>query len=181
MVFLEGAHIHLRAMEPTDLENLYLWENDPENWFVSQTRTPYSKHALKQFIEDSQKDIYEIKQLRFMIILNAEDNDENTPVGAIDLFDFDPYHRRAGIGILVARKEYRRKGIASEALSLLIHYSFNLLGLHQLYCNVAKGNDASFKLFIKSGFKVTGEKKDWLRGTGSWTDEYLLQLINPRD
>jgi L-amino acid N-acyltransferase YncA len=46
---------------------------------------------------------------------------------------------------------------------------------------VAKGNDASFKLFIKSGFKVTGEKKDWLRGTGSWTDEYLLQLLNPRD
>ena len=28
MVFLEGVHIHLRAMEPTDVENLYLWENN---------------------------------------------------------------------------------------------------------------------------------------------------------
>lgn len=181
MVFLEGKHIYLRAMEPTDLEDLYLWENDTENWFVSQTRAPYSKHALKQFIEDSQKDIYEIRQLRFMITLNSEDTDNKKAVGAIDLFDFDPYHRRAGIGILVARKEYRRQGIATEALSLLIHYSFNILGLHQLYCNVAKGNDASYNLFIKNGFQVTGEKKDWLRETGSWIDEYLLQLINPED
>jgi diamine N-acetyltransferase len=181
MFFLEGEHIHLRAMEPSDLEDLYLWENDPENWFVSQTRSPYSKHALKQFIEDSQKDIYEIRQMRFMIVLNSEEESKKTAIGAIDLFDFDPYHRRAGIGILVARKEYRRQGIASEALALLIHYSFEVLGLHQLYCNVAKGNDASLNLFIKCGFQITGEKKDWLRGTESWTDEYLLQLINRRD
>ena len=181
MVFLEGEHIHLRAMEPNDLEDLYIWENDPENWFVSQTRALYSKHSLKQFIEDSQKDIYEIRQMRFMIALNSEEENKKIAIGAIDLFDFDPHHRRAGIGILVARKEYRRQGIASEALTLLIHYSFNVLGLHQLYCNVAKGNDASFNLFIKCGFQVTGEKKDWLRETESWTDEYLLQLINPQD
>ena len=181
MVFLEGEHIHLRAMEPNDLEDLYIWENDPENWFVSQTRAPYSKHSLNQFIEDSQKDIYEIRQMRFMIALNSEEENKKIAIGAIDLFDFDPHHRRAGIGILVARKEYRRQGIASEALTLLIHYSFNVLRLHQLYCNVAKGNDASFNLFIKCGFQVSGEKKDWLRGTESWTDEYLLQLINPQD
>lgn len=181
MVFLEGEHIHLRAMEPADLEDLYLWENDPDNWFVSQTRAPYSKHALKQFIEDSQKDIYETRQLRFMITLNAVEENKRTTIGAIDLFDFDPFHRRAGIGILVARKEYRRQGIASETLILLIHYSFKILGLHQLYCNVAKGNDASLNLFIKCGFQVTGEKKDWLRGAASWTNEFLLQLINPQD
>jgi diamine N-acetyltransferase len=81
----------------------------------------------------------------------------------------------------VARKENRRQGIASEAIELLIDYAFKVLGLHQLYCNVAKGNEASCNLFIRSGFQITGEKKDWLKGTGSWTNEYLLQLINPRD
>lgn len=181
MVFLEGEHIHLRAMEPNDLEDLYVWENDPDNWFVSQTRVPYSKHSLKQFIEDSQKDIYEIRQMRFIIALNSEEENKRIAIGAIDLFDFDPYHRRSGVGILIARKEYRRQGIAFEALTLLIHYSFQILGLHQLFCNVAKGNDASFNLFIKCGFQVTGEKKDWLRETESWTNEYLLQLINLQD
>jgi diamine N-acetyltransferase len=203
----------LRAMEPYDLDNLYMWENDPENWFVSQTRAPYSKHVLSQFIDESHKDIYEIRQLRLMITLKdtgtlkdtatLKDADtlkdpgtlkyhgrpapqvagtnENLTVGAIDLFDFEPYHRRAGIGILVARKEVRRQGIASEALALLIDYSFRVLGLHQLYCNVAKGNEASCNLFMKSGFRITGEKKDWLKGDGSWITEYLLQLINDRE
>jgi len=179
MVFLEGEKIILRAMEPYDLDNLYMWENDSENWFISQTRAPYSKHILRQFIDESQKDIYEIRQMRLMITLKSTDNDEKLTVGAIDLFDFDPFHRRAGIGILVAKKEFRRQGIASEALSLLIDYSFRVLGLHQLYCNVVRGNEASYNLFIKSGFQVAGEKKDWLRGTESWTNEYLLQLINP--
>jgi diamine N-acetyltransferase len=177
MAFLEGERILLRAIEPYDLDNLYMWENDPENWFVSQTRAPYSKHILSQFIEESHKDIYEIRQMRLMITLkNTSD-----AIGAIDLFDFDPFHRRAGIGILVARKEIRRQGIASEALALLIDYSFKVLGLHQLYCNVAKGNEASCNLFIKSGFEITGEKKDWLKSDGTWTNEYLLQLVNPQD
>jgi len=181
MAFLEGEKVLLRAMEPYDVDNLYNWENDQENWFVSQTRAPYSKHVLNQFIDDSNKDIYEIRQLRLMITLKSEVQDEKLSVGAIDLFDFDPFHLRAGIGILVAKKEFRRQGIASEALSLLIDYAFKVLRLHQLYCNVAKGNEASRNLFIKSGFKVTGEKEDWLKGSGSWTNEYLLQLINPPD
>jgi len=96
-------------MEPYDLDNLYLWENDPENWFVSQTRAPYSKHILSQFIDESNKDIYEIKQMRLMITIKNTGGDEKLTVGAIDLFDFDPFHRRAGIGILVARKEIRRQ------------------------------------------------------------------------
>ena len=180
MAFLEGERILLRAMEPSDIDNLYMWENDPENWFVSQTRAPYSKHILSQFIEESHKDIYEIRQMRLMIVLKNTSGIEQLEVGAIDLFDFDPFHRRAGIGILVARKEIRRQGIASEALALLIDYSFKVLGLHQLYCNIAKGNEASCNLFIKSGFEITGEKKDWLRADGTWTNEYLLQLVNPR-
>jgi len=189
MAILEGEKVLLRAMEPYDLDNLYMWENDPENWFVSQTRAPYSKHVLSQFIDESHKDIYEIRQMRLMITLknSGETNPKNPGVnerltiGAIDLFDFDPYHRRAGIGILVARKEVRRQGIASEALALLIDYSFRVLGLHQLYCNVAQGNEASCNLFIKSGFQITGEKRDWLKGDRKWTNEYLLQLVNPKD
>lgn len=181
MAFLEGERVLLRAMEPYDLDNLYLWENDPENWFVSQTRAPYSKHILSHFIDESHKDIYEIRQLRLMITIKNTGGNDNLSVGAIDLFDFDPFHRRAGIGILVARKEIRRHGIASEALALLTDYAFKILGLHQLYCNVAKGNEASCNLFIKSGFQITGEKKDWLKGNGTWTNEYILQMINPKD
>jgi diamine N-acetyltransferase len=98
-------------------------------------------------------------------------------VGCIDLFDFDPNHLRAGIGILIADKSDRRKGYASEALELLIKYCFETLNLHQLYCNVTPENEPSVLLFQKHKFQITGIKKQWIREATGFTDELFLQLI----
>ncbi|MBL7111504.1 MAG: GNAT family N-acetyltransferase [Bacteroidales bacterium] len=179
MVTLRGKNIILRSLEPADLELLYQWENDTENWFVSNTYTPYSRHALKELIESARKDIYENKQLRLMIDFVPGNDNEGLTVGAIDLFDFNPYHQRAGVGILIANKEYREKGIATEALAILIKYAFKTLGLHQLYCSISTNNEASINLFKKTGFVLLREKKDWLKETQGWRGEYFFQLINP--
>ena len=40
-------------------------------------------------------------------------------IGTIDIFDFDPFHKRAGLGILIADEAYRRKGYASMSLTCL--------------------------------------------------------------
>ena len=101
----------------------------------------------------------------------------NKPVGCIDLFDFDPNHLRAGIGILISEKSDRKKGYASEALEILIEYCFLSLNLHQLYCNIGIDNEASVMLFQKHGFKISGIKKDWLREGTSFKDELMLQRI----
>ena len=179
MIPLEGKNIRLRAMEPADLDILYRWENDPDNWFVSNTYVPFSKHTLSKFIEDAGRDIYETRQMRLMIELKSQPEGKNDPAGAVDLFDFDPHHLRAGLGILIGRKELRQQGFASEALSLVINYAFKVLRLHQLFCNIAAGNEISMNLFKKFGFVVAGEKKEWLRTQESWISEYILQLINP--
>jgi len=179
MTPLEGKNIKLRALEPSDLDYLYLWENDPENWFVSNTYAPFSKHILMKFIEEAGHDIYETRQMRLIIALKSHQERKDDPVGAIDLFDFDPHHLRAGLGILIGRKDLRNQGIASEALSLLVNYAFKVLRLHQLFCNIAAGNETSLNLFKSHGFKIAGEKKEWLRGPDSWISEYLLQLLNP--
>ena len=98
-------------------------------------------------------------------------------VGAIDLFDFDPLHQRAGIGILIASEDDRRQGYAHEALLQVIDYCRKVLFMHQLYCNIAVGNVASIKLFEKVGFEIIGTKKEWLRIETGWEDELSLQLI----
>ena len=97
MQLLKGELVALRAMEPTDLELLYRWENDSDVWTISNTRTPFSKYVLKNFIETSSQDIYTAKQLRLMI----DENATGETIGIIDLFDFDPFHLRVGVGILI--------------------------------------------------------------------------------
>jgi diamine N-acetyltransferase len=171
-------NILLRALEPFDLETLYKWENDQEIWRVSNTIIPYSRYILQKYIEDSHRDLYETKQLRLMI--DSVDADENqVSVGAVDLFDFDPFHLRAGIGILIGEKKLRNKGLASIALTEIIRYSFEKLQLHQLYANITIDNEASLHVFQKAGFTNCGIKKDWIKIPGGFLDEAIFQLINP--
>ncbi len=173
-MFIKGEHIYLRALEPFDVDVLYKWENNRQIWHVSNTQTPFSRYVLEQFLVNAHEDIYTNKQLRLII---SENNSENA-VGAIDLFDFDPYHLRAGIGILIA-EEFRNKGFAYEALALLKDYAFNTLLLKQLYCNVTVSAPASLQLFEKTGFEKIGLKKQWNRISATeFEDEWFLQLLN---
>lgn len=173
MVTLQGEYIFLRALEPEDLDFIFQIENDETIWEISNTRTPYSRFLIKQYLENAHKDIYEVKQLRLVISTL-----ENTPVGLIDVFDFDFHNKRAGIGILINGQENRSKGYGDEALKLLVDYCFAHLDLHQLYCNISEDNQASLKLFEKHNFKKIGLKKDWNIVNGTYKNEYLFQLIN---
>jgi diamine N-acetyltransferase len=172
---MKYQNVNLRAIEPEDLELLYEWENNDTNWIVSNTVTPFSKYVIKQYIENSHKSIYETGQLRLMIDFVPD----KITVGTIDVFDFDPFHKRAGLGILIANEEYRKKGLASMALKCLIEYCFGRLQLHQLYCNILESNTESIELFKKHGFTQAGYKKDWIKTSDKFVNEYLFQLINP--
>jgi diamine N-acetyltransferase len=171
------ATVLLRAPEPADTDLLYLWENDSEIWKVSNTITPFSRYILEKYIENAHLDLYQVKQLRLMIDVQEESSSVYT-VGTIDMFDFDPFHLRAGVGILIGNKSDRNKGYATIALQKFIEYSFGTLQLHQLYCNIARNNQDSLNLFQKCGFRVTGQKADWLKTAKGFTDELILQLIN---
>jgi len=176
---LTGNLIRLRALEPADVDLLYQWENDTSVWKLSNTLAPFSRFQLEEFVINGASDIFASRQLRLMID-QISGQEQPEAVGTVDLFDFDPYHHRAGIGILI-RKQHRQKGFASEAIQLLTQYSFETLCLHQLFCNISQDNTASIKLFEKHGFIRCGIKKDWNYNNQRWDDECMYQLINPAD
>ncbi|NCC72367.1 MAG: N-acetyltransferase [Sphingobacteriia bacterium] len=170
---LKGEKILLRAPEPSDVDLLYSWENDNNIWQVSYNSAPVSRFALEQYVLNSHLDIYTTKQLRLMI----DNVHDGQTIGSVDLFEFDPEHRRAGIGIYLLDNE-RQKGKASEALGLMIDYCFDKLSLKQVFCSIAPDNQASIALFTAKGFQHTGTKKSWLFINKKWTDVCFYQLIN---
>lgn len=170
--FLKYGKISLRPLEPEDIELLYTWENNMEIWEMSNTKTPFSRYILAEYIKNSHKDIYETKQLRLII-----QNEENQPVGAADLFEFEPYHQRAGVGILIHKSEDRNRGYATDALKALSEYSLNVLGIKQLYANISGDNHQSIALFKKVGFVQSGIKKNWLKSPEGWKDELFFQKV----
>ena len=169
---LELGKIRFRALEPEDIDLLFEWENNTEIWEVSNTFEPFSKYILAKYIKESQRDIFEAKEVR--MVIEALDG---IAVGAIDLFDFDPFHFRAGDGILIHNEKDRKLGYATDALQLLCDFAINHLRLHQLYANISEDNLASIQLFTSSGFELCGTKKDWRNTLHGWKAELMFQKI----
>ena len=163
--------IHLRALEPEDLAVLEKVENDTVYWNYSNQTEPFSRYTLKQFISQQQQDIFEVRQKRFVI-----SNLQNEVGGFIDLFDFEPLHRRAGVGLFVL-EAFRNLGIGKQALILLHQYAKKQLNMNSLFANVAEENNWSNQLFLAVGYHPVGLKKDWNFYDDSLHDEYLYQII----
>ncbi len=173
---LENNNISLRALEISDVGRLYDWENDRNNWRVSHTITPYSKHILIDYV-NSVSDVYTDKQLRLII----EDKTTKEALGTVDLFDCDFKNKKAGLGILIGDKGNRGKGLATQTLELMMPYCFEVLGLHQMYCNILENNEESLKLFTSFGFVKIGLKPEWVYSDGKYWNEWLLHKINPNE
>ncbi len=169
---LQGKKVILRAMESSDLNLIYRWENDVENWKHGDTLIPFSKEEIERYIKGV-RDIYADKQLR-LIICNSENNQA---IGLVDLFDFDPRHSRAAIGILIGNKLLRNQGFASDTLITICDYAFNILAINQLHCSIADDNQTSIKLFASVGFQECGRRKMWHFRNELWHDELLFQRI----
>ena len=96
------------------------------------------------------------------------------PVGAIDLYSYDPLNRRAAVGIMVAT-EYRRQGYALAMLNALaLQYRGTL---HCLYADIAAPNTASIALFRKAGYTQCGHFKEWLEYDSHLIDNIRMQKI----
>lgn len=149
---LVSKDIFLRNIIDGDASILLKWENNVENWEVSDTKQPYTIDEIRQFVQLPQ-DINFNNQLRLIIC----EKNNGKPIGCIDLFDFN-IGESVGVGILIADKINRNKGFATQALNLVINYCRNELQLAYIFCNIFANNKSSIRLFEKCNFQFVEER-----------------------
>lgn len=164
--------ITLRALEPTDLDTIYLWENEASLWTVSDTAAPYSRKVLWEYLQQNSSDIYSTRSLRLII----EDNASGMPAGTIDFFNFDPLNNRAELGLFIA-PEFRGRHLGHMALGLLCDYARNHIGLRQLHITVRIDNEVCIKLFSDYGFQQAGVLKSWVKRGNTYHDAVIMQYF----
>ena len=147
-------HISLRKIEPSDLPFLYRWENDAAVWSDGANHNPMSQQDLREYISSTTGDIYKDGQLRLIIC------QEDSTIGCIDLFDFDPRNGRAAIGMYIA-PEYRGQGIGREAVRLLEEYAFGFLHLRLIYAVIATRNEVCSALYRNAGYTASSVLPSW--------------------
>ena len=173
MRYLSNETISLRALEPEDLELIFEIENDSELWDFGTANFPYSRFAVKQYLNNQPQDIYQAGELRMVII----ERNSNQPVGIIDLLNFSIQNHHAEIAIAL-KKEYRHKGYAKHALTLLEEYARNILGIHQLYAKVNSHlNPTAATFFQAQQYKVVATLPDWHYVNKQYHDITLLAKL----
>lgn len=168
---IKGERVLLRAVEPEDLDLMYLIENDTELWQFGCSNVPYSRHALRCFIEETRNDIFLDRQLRLVI-----QTQEGVAIGFADLQNYDPQHNRAEVGVVLV-PEAQGKGYAKEALMLLSQYAGRHLHLHLLYAFVSGKNAAARRVFTKAGYNLVSVLPEWLKEGNGYSDACILTLV----
>ena len=85
--------------------------------------------------------------------------------------------QRAELGYWVGAPHARR-GYMTDALSALLPFAFDSLGLHRLGAAVLEDNAASQRLLEKIGFAREGVARNYLRIGGEWRDHVIYGMLS---
>ncbi len=84
----------------------------------------------------------------------------------------------ASVGYWVSR-ELNGRGVARQALGLIVAEAFGGLGLHRLTAATLLANHASQRVLEGTGFTRIGVAEAAYRIDGRWQDHLLYQLVRP--
>lgn len=167
---MRNDNIHLRAVELSDVDTLYRWENDTTQWATANTHAPYSRTQLWQYANNYDGNIYSSHAIRFMVCRNTDDR----AIGTIDIYDFDPANSHATIGVYIAIGA-RGNGYGVQALTLATQYAKFNLGIRQIIALSAADNTAGHAMLQRAGYTQCGTLHEWLREGDKFKDVAIFQ------
>lgn len=114
---------------------------------------PYREEHARYFFDMNREDGKDFFAIDFLIFVKDE------LVGIIGLKDVNRVDMNAHIGYWIGR-DYWNHGYATEALSLMIKFSRDEIGLVRLHSKILDYNLASLKVMLKNGFEVEGFERN---------------------
>ncbi len=169
---LTTARLHIRPMVAGDTAALFILKSDPKvtrcygqeaHRCIERTR-----EWVLRSIEDQRRGAvsYWVLELR-----NAGD-----VIGACCLWNFNDSRTCAEIGYEL-RPELWRRGLMTEALTSILDYAFDGLGLHRIEANPLATNEASKHVLLKLGFRHEGVLRQRQLLEGRFVDQWYFGLL----
>ncbi|HYK73033.1 MAG TPA: GNAT family N-acetyltransferase, partial [Pseudoneobacillus sp.] len=142
---LSGEKIYLRPLEYDDVDFLFALFNDPTVRYFTGTTEIIVRKQIENFIEKS-------ANINSRVDLIICDQENNLPIGDINLISIDRNNRSAEVGIKIGDNQYQGKGYGTEAMKLLLDYCFSALNLHRISLTVYEYNPRAIRSYEKVGF-----------------------------
>ena len=167
-VWLKGKKVYLRMIEESDLTLLVKWRNDPRNWQQFFNRWPLSQINQRTWFQS----LLDNPSRKFFMVCLSDDR----AVGTFSFDQIDTINLSLEIGNVMIG-EHTHKGLASDALLLLINFAFAQLNMHRLYLEVWAGNTTAIGLYKKFGFELEGVARQSRFSDGHYRDIAHMGLL----
>ena len=165
------ANLRLRELISTDAEAVNRIFADEEVTKHYDLDTFYDIRQAQELIRRQRIRFEKGEGLRWGIT----QRENNIVIGTVG-YVFNQENVQGGLGYELA-KPYWRRGIMTEALSIVVRYGFSSLGLNRIQALVMPGNEASIGLLRKLGFKQEGLLRDYAFFKGRYNDLLCYSLL----
>ncbi|HWI23504.1 MAG TPA: GNAT family N-acetyltransferase [Lysobacter sp.] len=148
---LRGRSVHLRQPRIDDADALFELFSQPQvtrYW----SRPPMQALAEAEGLLAEMDEAFAARRMLHWLVTTRSDD---AAIGTCTLFHFDPRNRCADIGYALLPECWGR-GLASEAVALVLAWGFDNLGLQRIEADVDPRNARSRQLLERLGFHSEG-------------------------
>ena len=171
---LQGAKVQLRALRDDDAPAVFAIFGDPEV-MKFWSSPPMADVAAAAALVAELQTFFDRRHL-FQWGITRHDGGE--VLGTCTLHNLELEHRRAEVGFAL-RRDVWGQGLAADALSTLIRFSFAELDLHRLEADADPQNERSLRLLERQGFRREGYLRERWHHLGEVQDAVFLGLLRP--
>ena len=169
---LSSPRLRLREVRDGDAAALFAIHSD------ARVMRYWSYPAWTE-LEQAEQKIADIQRQRCdldMLVWAIADADTDLLIGSSAIFHMDLIQARAEIGYSL-RPDWQGRGLASEALQLILGYVFNELGLRRIEADIDPRNLPSCHLVEKFGFVREGLLRERWQVNGEICDSAIYGLL----
>lgn len=147
---ITSSNYIIRPFKKEDALLWQTWDMDPEiqAHMPEPKNEPQDISAQYEYIKECEND-----EDGYYWSIDAKDG---TTIGTVSLFEINPHHKTADLGIVIGDKEYWGKGVATEVINTVKEYAFNTLVIERISAEVEEENLPMKKVFEKTSFEQDG-------------------------
>ena len=172
---LESDRLLLRRIDENDLKEIFVMRSDAENMkYIPRPLLKNHEEALEHFaMIDS--GIEKNESINWAITIKGS----SKLLGIIGFYRTKHEHYRSEIGYMLL-PEIHGKGIASEAVGIVVEFGFKEMKLHSIEAIIDPENGASEKVLQKNGFVKEGHLKENEFYDGKFLDCFIYSRLNTK-
>lgn len=174
-VELSGYEIHLRELQPTDVDAIHRIVGDPVVCetliFPPKTRSETLEYVMR-FVDAARIDARTEYYLAVLHPDASSGTDDLVGTARIGLGDF----ASGNIGYAIRRDRWGQ-GLATAATRLLVDFGFGQLGLHRIWASHGPDNPPSGQVLRNAGMTYEGTLRENVLDKGRWRDSLVYAVL----